>query len=74
MNFIINLFNLKNYNVILIIINILLKKCYYISCIVNDKKIIIKVIVNLLIKKIFRFYKLLSFIMFNRISSFVIII
>ncbi len=66
MNFIINLFNLINYNVIIIIINTLLIKHYYISCIVNDKKIIVKVIVNLLIKEIFKLYKLLSFIIFNR--------
>ncbi len=66
MNFIINLLNLKDYNIILIVINILLKKRYYISCILSDKKIIVKVIINLLIKEIFRLYELLSFIKFNR--------
>ena len=68
MNFIINLLNSKDYNVILIIINTLLKKRYYISYIISDKKIIIKVIINLLIKEITKLYKLLSFIIFNRKS------
>ncbi len=68
MNFIINLFNLKDYNVILIVINILLKKRYYISCNVSDEKTIVEAIINLLIKKVFRLHELLSFIIFNRES------
>ena len=32
----------------------------------DDEEISIKVIVNLLIKKIFKIYKLLNFIVFNR--------
>ncbi len=74
MNFIINLLNSKDYNVILIIINTLLKKRYYISYIISDEKVIIKAIVNLLIKKVFKLHELLSFIMCNRKSQFVIIV
>ena len=60
------LFDLKDYNVILIVINILLKERYYILYTTSDEKISIKVIINLLIKEIYKTYKLLSFIVFNR--------
>jgi len=42
MNFIIDLFNLYDYNVILIIIYKLLKERYYVSCFINDEDIIVK--------------------------------
>ena len=44
------MFDLENYNVILIVINILLKERYYILCLIDDEKILVKVTVNLLIK------------------------
>ena len=68
MNFITSLFNLEDYNVTLIVISTLLKKRHYIFCTTSDEEISIKVIVNLLIKKMFRLYKLSSFIVFNRES------
>ncbi len=42
MNFIINLFNLYDYNVILTVICKLLKERHYISCIINDEDITVK--------------------------------
>ncbi len=50
MNFIINLFNLYDYNAVLIIIYILLKEKHYVSYFINDKDIIIKKIVKMLIQ------------------------
>ncbi len=48
MNFIINLLNLYDYNVILIIIYKLLKEKHYVSYFINDKDIIIKKTVKML--------------------------
>ena len=66
MNFIIELFNSKNHNAILIVINTLLKKRYYISCIVNDENTSVEVTIKLLIKKVFKLHKLLNFIVSDR--------
>ena len=74
MNFIISLFNLKDYNAILIVINILLKERHYIFCLTSDEEISVKVTVNLLVKKMFRIHKLLSFIVLDREFQFVIIV
>ncbi len=49
MNFITFLLNSYDYNVILIIIYKLLKEKHYVSCFTNDKDIIIKKIVKILI-------------------------
>ena len=66
MNFITNLFDSKDYNAILIVIDTLLKERYYILCLTSDEEISVKVIVNLLVKKMFRIHKLLSFIVLDR--------
>ncbi len=49
MNFIINLLNLYDYNVILIIIYKLLKERHYVSCFTNDKDITIEKTAKMLI-------------------------
>jgi len=42
MNFIVDLFDLYNYNVILTVICRLLKERHYISCIINDEDITVE--------------------------------
>ncbi len=49
MNFIINLFNLYNYNIILTVICKLLKEKHYISCIINDEDITVEKTVEILL-------------------------
>ena len=73
-NFIMSLLDLKDHNAILIVISTLSKERYYILCSTSDEEIFIEVIVNLLIRKMFRIYKLLSFIVLNRKFQFVIIV
>ncbi len=68
MNFIINLFNLYNYNVILIVICRLLKEKHYVSYFINDEDITVKKTAKMLMQWIYRTHNLLSFIMFNRDS------
>ena len=68
MNFITSLFDSEDYNVILIVIDILSKERHYILCLTDDEEISIKVIVNLLVRKMFRIYELLSFIVSDRKS------
>ena len=73
-NFIIDLLLLKDYNVIWVVINRLIKKRYYVLYITKDNNIFIKNIIKMLIKKKIYIYELLILIMFNRGSQFVIII
>jgi len=49
MNFIINFFDLYDYNIILTVICKLLKERYYISCIINDENITVEKIAKMLI-------------------------
>ena len=74
MNFITSLLDLKDYNAILIVINTLSKERYYIFCSTSDEEISVKVIVNLLVRKMFRIYELSSFIVSDRKFQFVIIV
>ena len=60
------MFDLKDYVAILIIINTLLKERHYILCTTSNKEIFIEVIVNLLVKKMFKIHELLSFIVLDR--------
>lgn len=71
MNFITELFKSKDHNTILIVINTLFKKRHYISCTINNERTSTKFTVNLLIKKIFKLYKLSNFIISDRESQFV---
>ena len=66
MNFITNLFNSKDYNAILIMINTLLKERHYILCSTSDEEISVEVTLNLLVRKMFRIYELSSFIVSDR--------
>ena len=68
MNFITSLFNSEDYNVILIVIDILSKERHYILCLTDDEEISVEVTVNLLVRKMFRIHKLLSFIVLDRES------
>ena len=74
MNFITNLLDSENHNAILIVINTLSKERHYILCSTNDKEISVEVIVNLLVRKMFRIHELSSFIVLDRESQFVIIV
>ena len=64
----------EDYNTILIVINILLKKRHYIFCLTSDKEISVEVTVNLLVRKMFRIYELSSFIVSDREFQFMIIV
>ena len=66
MNYVINLSKSNEYNAIFTIVNRLTKKRYYVLYIAIEKKILLKLTTNILIKKIFRIYKLLVFIISNR--------
>ena len=74
MNFITSLLNSEDHNVILIVIDTLSKKRHYILCLTSDEEIFVEVTVNLLVRKMFKIYELLSFIVLNRESQFVIIV
>jgi len=50
MNFIINLFDSSEYNAILMIICKLSKERHYISCIIDDKDVIVKKTAEMLIQ------------------------
>ena len=54
--------------------NRLIKKRYYVSCTTKNDNTFIKNIIEMLIKKVFRIYKLSTLIMFDRDSQFIIII
>ena len=54
--------------------NRLIKKRYYVLYITKNDDIFIKNIIEMLIREIFRIYKLLTLIMFDRGSQFVVII
>ena len=66
MNFITNLFDSEDHNAILIVIDTLSKKRHYILCSTSDEEISVEVTVNLLVRKMFRIYKLSSFIISDR--------
>ena len=68
MNFITNLLNSKDHNTILIVIDTLLKERHYILCSTSDKEISVEVIINLLVRKMFKIHKLSSLIVSNRES------
>ncbi len=74
MNFIIDLFNSYNYNVILTVICRLLKERHYISCITDDEDITVEKTVEMLLQWIYWTHDLSSFIVFNRDSQFIFIL
>ncbi len=73
-NFIINLFDSSEYNVILMIICKLLKERHYISCIIDDEDIIVEKTAEMLIQWVYWTYDLLSFIVSDRDLQFISIL
>ncbi len=74
MNFIINLFDSSEYNVILMIICKLLKEKHYISCIIDDEDITVEKTAEMLIQWVYWTYDLLSFIISDRDLQFISIL
>ncbi len=74
MNFIINLFDLYNYNAILTVICRLLKERHYISCITDDEDIIVEKTAEMLLQWVYWTHDLLSFIVFDWDSQFIFIL
>ncbi len=74
MNFIINLFDSFNYNVILTVICKLLKERHYISCIIDDEEITVEKTAKMLIQWVYWTYDLLSFIVSDKDTQFISIL
>ena len=74
MNFIINLSDSYDYNVILTIICRLLKERHYISCITDDEDITVERTAEMLIQWVYWTHDLSSFIVFNRNIQFTFIL
>ncbi len=73
MNFIINLFDSYNYNVILTVIYRLLKE-HYISCIIDDEDITVKKTAEMLLQWVYWTHDLSNFIVFDWDSQFIFIL
>ena len=69
-NFIIELFDFKNNNVICIIIDRLIKKRHYVFCVIDDDDLIIEICVKILLHYVFRIHDFF-FIVSNRDDQFV---
>ncbi len=74
MNFIINLSDSYDYNVILTVICKLLKERHYISCITDDEDTTVKKTAEMLLQWVYQTYDLSSFIVFDRDSQFIFIL
>ena len=74
MNFIIDLFESNEYNVICIVIDKLFRKRHYIFYKITDEETSTKIIVLILINWIFRTHDLFRFIISNRDLQFVIVV
>jgi len=74
MNFIINLFDSYNYNVILTVICRLLKERHYIFCITDDEDITVEKTAEMLLQWVYWTYDLSSFIVFNWDFQFIFIL
>ncbi len=74
MNFIVDLFDSYDYNVILTVICRLSKERHYISCIIDDKDIIVKKTAEMLFQWVYWTYDLSNFIVFDRDSQFIFIL
>ena len=70
-NFILELFDFKDNNVICIIIDRLTKKRYYALCGIDDDDLTIEICVKMLLHYVFRIYDLLFSIISNRNDKFV---
>ncbi len=74
MNFIINLSDSYDYNVILTVICRLLKERHYISCITDDEDITVEKTAEMLLQWVYWIHDLSSFIVFDRDSQFIFIL
>ncbi len=74
MNFIINLFTLKDKNIILTMICKLSKKQHYISCFIDDERITAEKTAELMLQWIYWIHDLLNFIVSNQNSQFIFIL
>jgi len=74
MNFIIDLYFLKDKNIILTVICKLTKKRHYISCSTDDEEITAKKTAELMLQWIYQIHDLLDFIVLNRDSQFTFIL
>ena len=74
MNFIINLSDLYNYNIILTVICKLLKERHYISCIIDDEDITVEKTAEMLLQWVYWTHDLSSFIVFDQDSQFIFIL
>ncbi len=74
MNFIIDLSDSYNYNVILTVICRLLKERHYISCITDDENTTVEKTAEMLLQWVYQTHDLSSFIVFNRDSQFIFIL
>ncbi len=74
MNFIIDLLDSYDYNVILTVICRLLKERHYISCIIDDEDITVEKTAEMLLQWVYWTHDLSSFIVFNRDSQFIFIL
>ncbi len=71
MNFVIELFESKDFSAILMIIDKLIKMHHYISCLVEENEIIAEKTIRLLINHVWKLHKLSNIIIFDRESQFV---
>ena len=74
MNFIIELFDAHDYNVIYTIIDRLNKKRHYTFCTIEDENINVEVIVRIFIQYVFRTHDLFFFITSNRNFQFIFLV
>ncbi len=74
MNFIIDLFDSYDYNVILTVICRLLKERHYISCITDEKDITVEKTAEMLLQWVYWTHDLSSFIVFDQDSQFIFIL
>ncbi len=71
LNFVIRLFENREYNVILMIIDRLSKMHHYISCITDDNEITTEEIVKLLIQHVWKLHELFTIMIFDKDSQFI---
>ncbi len=74
MNFIIDLSDSYNYNVILTVICKLLKERHYVFCIIDDEDITVEKTAEMLLQWVYWTHDLSSFIVFDRDSQFIFIL
>ena len=74
MNFIVDFFSTKKYNIICIIINCLIKKRHYVFCWSDEQNLNAKEVVFIMIWNVFRLHELLNTIVFDKNFQFILMI